>query len=332
MRGARALLALGVALAAAAPARAHPLAPSSLRLVEGDDGIVLLRFRTPRTRPVGSELVPSTPGGCAPLAPPRVRLSGEGLEETTRLRCEGGVVGKTFAVRGLEGARTDVVWQVMLADGTTAQGLLHDAVDRFEVPSRTDRMAVLAAYVRLGVEHLLGGLDHVLFVLALLFVLERRRALVLAITAFTVGHSVSLALSALDLVQLPQAPVELAIAASLLFMAFEILGRHRRGHAGELERRPALLSGFFGLVHGLGFAGVLAEAGLPAAAVPEALFGFNVGIELGQLALVAAALSIAALARRIRPAPALPGRVAAAYATGSLAAMWVLERGFALFA
>lgn len=325
-----ALVLLLLVLVGARQAHAHPLAPSSLRIVEADDGTVVARFRTPSTRPVGSEVVPALPRGCAPLAPPRIRLSGSGVEEATRLRCDGGIVGKTFVVRGLAEARTDVVWQVTLADGTSAQGLLHEAVDRFEVPSRTRPVAVFLDYLRLGVEHLLTGFDHVLFVLALLFVLDRRRALVVAVTAFTIGHSASLALAALDLVQLPQAPVELAIAASLLFMAFEILERHRRGHAGELERRPAVLSGFFGLVHGLGFAGVLVEAGLPGAAVPEALLGFNVGIELGQLALVASALALAALARRTMPTRSLPARVAAAYLTGSLAAMWVIERGLAL--
>ncbi|HEY6557824.1 MAG TPA: HupE/UreJ family protein, partial [Polyangiaceae bacterium] len=189
---------------------------------------------------------------------------------------------------------------------------------------------VFRDYLRLGVEHLITGFDHVLFVLALLFVLDRRRALLIAITAFTLGHSASLALAAFDLVTVPQGPVEVAIAASLVFMALEILRRHRLGDAGQLERRPALLAGFFGLVHGLGFASVLAEAGLPAAAAPEALFGFNLGIEIGQVALVACALATASALRRFLPARLLPGRVAAAYVTGSLAAMWIVERALVL--
>ncbi|HEY6562461.1 MAG TPA: HupE/UreJ family protein, partial [Polyangiaceae bacterium] len=166
---------------------AHPLAPSSLHLVEADDGVVLQRFRTPSMRPVGSSLVPISPCECTPLAPPRVALLGSAVEETRRLRCDGGVVGKTFTVRGVTNARANVVWQVILADGTTAQGLLHGNVDRFDVPSRTRPIAVFRDYLRLGVEHLITGFDHVLFVLALLFVLDRRRALLIAITAFTLG-------------------------------------------------------------------------------------------------------------------------------------------------
>jgi hypothetical protein len=309
---------------------AHPLAPSSLRLVEAKDGVVLQRFRTPAMRPVGSSLVPIVPRGCALLAPPRVTRTGSAVEETKHLRCEGSVVGKTFTVRGVANARANVVWQLLLADGTTAQGLLHGRADSFDVPSRTRPIAVFGAYLRLGVEHLITGFDHVLFLLALLFILDRRGALAFAITAFTLGHSASLALTALDVVRVPEGPVEVAIAASLVFMALEILRRRRLGPAGQLERRPALFAGLFGLVHGLGFAAVLAEAGLPAAAAPEALLGFNLGIEIGQLALVACAPAAAATLRRFLPPRLLPGRLAAAYVTGSLAAMWIVERALVL--
>ncbi|MBC7173025.1 MAG: HupE/UreJ family protein, partial [Polyangiaceae bacterium] len=202
--------------------------------------------------------------------------------------------------------------------------------ESFIVPARTLPAAAFVDYLGLGIEHLFTGLDHVLFVLSLLFVLTRTRALVAAVTSFTVGHSASLALSALDFVQLPSAPVEVAIALSLFMMALEILRRHRLGHGGELERHPALLSGFFGLIHGLGFAGVLAETGLPSGAVPEALFGFNVGIELGQLALIALAMAIGIGARRLAASRLSHARPVAAYVIGSLAAMWVLERGLAL--
>lgn len=322
-----------VVAAGAGVVRAHPLAPSSLRVVEADDGSVEVRLRTPETRPSGSELVPVFPRACTEVAPPRITRAGDAIDEVTRLACERGIVGARFAFRGLLDAGTDVVWTVQLRDGTTARGLLHGDDDTFVVPAKPSPFDVFADYVRLGMEHLVTGLDHVLFVLSLLFVLDRKRALVVAVTAFTVGHSASLALAALDVVTLPSAPVEVAIAATLLFMAFEILRRERGGEGDErFQRRPAAVSGLFGLVHGLGFAGVLTDAGLPAGAVPEALLGFNLGIEVAQLALVALALAVGAalgrlpLLRRARP------RLVAAYATGSLAAMWILERGLILAA
>jgi hypothetical protein len=309
---------------------AHPLAPSSLRLIEADDGTVELRFRTPSARPVGTELAPVMPPACAPLGEPRARLLPGAVEQSTRLRCEGGLVGRRFAVRGLLEARTDVLWEVVLADGSSARGLLHDVSDSFEVPARQSATEVLVAFLGLGVSHLLSGLDHVLFVLSLLFVLDRRRALLLAITSFTVGHSLSLALSVLEVVHIPERPVEIAIAATLLVMALEILERHRTGEDSGFARRPGLLAGFFGLVHGLGFAGALADAGLPSGSVPVALFGFNVGLELGQLAVVASALALAALGRRLLGDRVLPLRMPAAYVVGSLSAMWILERALAL--
>jgi hypothetical protein len=308
-----------------------------VRLVEARDGTVELRFRTPSARPIGADLAPVMPPDCAPIGEPRAQLLPGAVEATTRIRCEGGLVGHRFGVRGLLRARTDVLWEVVRADGTSARGLLHDAEDAFDVPARQGAAEVFVAYLGLGVSHLLGGLDHVLFVLSLLFVLDHRRALLWAITSFTFGHSVSLALSALGLVRLPQAPVEVAIAATILVAALAILARADRAEAstrqGALARRPGLLAGFFGLIHGLGFAGVLAEVGLPPEAVPLSLFGFNLGLELGQLALVAVALLVAratrgALARLGRRPPEI--RTAAAYVVGSLAAMWILERSLAL--
>ena len=321
----RALVSLIVVLGASPLAHAHPLAPSSLHLAESADGLVTLRFRTPSTRPVGSALAPILPAECTELGERRVALAPpRAVELSVTLRCEGGLVGRTFGVRGLE--RTDAIWEARLADGALASGLLHAGAPRFVVPERARPLDVLADHVRLGVEHFATGYDHVLFVLALLFVLASRRALFVAITAFTLGHSVSLALAALDVVRLPQGPVEVAIAASILWLALE-LGAARSPEApSRIERHPALIPGAFGLLHGLGFAGVLLDAGLPATAIPSALFGFNVGIELAQLALVALGLLVAALARRLLAARLDAARPVASYAIGAVAAMWILER------
>lgn len=312
-------------------AHAHPLSPSSLELTESRDGTIAMRYRTPSARPVGTSVAPVIPRGCEATEAPVAHAHEATHEAVATLRCEGGLVGKTFVFRGLRDAPTDVLWQVTLRDGTFAQGLLHGENDRFVVPRHTRPRDVITEYLALGVTHLVTGFDHVLFVLALLFVLDRRRALVIAISAFTVGHSVSLALSALDIVRLPEAPVEIAIALSLLYMALAMLRRDGMPEDTTRDARTALVSAAFGLVHGLGFAGVLAEAGLPTAAVPEALFGFNVGIELAQLGLVATALCVAYAVRRLPIGRPIPYRLVAAYVVGSLSAMWIIERSITLF-
>jgi hypothetical protein len=197
----------------------------------------------------------------------------------------------------------------------------------FRVPARESAAAVAGAYLRLGVEHLVSGLDHVLFVLGLVALLRGGRRLVLAITAFTLGHSATLAAASLGLVRVPSAPVEAAIAGSLVAVALA-LARPDAGAGSGLARRPAALPFTFGLLHGLGFAGALASAGLPGHALPLALLSFNLGIEAGQLALVALALPALALLRRTPlPRSAFVCELPAT-ALGALGMYLVFERSF----
>ncbi len=181
----------------------------------------------------------------------------------------------------------------------------------------------------MGVEHILLGIDHLLFVLALLMVVKGARRLIATITAFTVAHSVTLAAATLGWVNVPGAPVEAVIALSIVFVAAEIV-HGQRGEEGITARAPWIVALVFGLLHGLGFAGALHEVGLPSHAIPLALFLFNVGVEVGQLLFVAAVLVLLALARR--PLESLPGWVARrtawapAYGIGAVAMFWTLQR------
>ncbi len=322
------VLVLFALLLSCSVASAHPLAPSSLRLVEHADGTIEQRFRTPSVRVIGGDVTPELPAGCRVLSTPSAAAvdTADAWEVVTRMVCAGGLSGKTVAIRALGNTSTDVVWQVTLADGTSAQGLLHGVRDRFEVPGTRRRANAFAEYVGLGAVHLVTGLDHVLFVLSLLFVLSGRRALILAVTAFTVGHSASLGLASYGLVRLPRAPVEIAIALSLLFLATTLAQGAGKAGMGLIARWPVLLPALFGLVHGLGFATVLVDAGLSPAETPMALFGFNVGIELAQLGVLAAGVALGSSFRKLGSFP-LQGRVVAAYGVGSIAAMWVIERG-----
>jgi hydrogenase/urease accessory protein HupE len=181
------------------------------------------------------------------------------------------------------------------------------------------------AWLRLGVEHIAFGFDHLAFLFGLLLVAGVDRRALLTVTAFTVAHSITLALAALDLVHLASAPVEATIAASVILVA-----RESTHDEPTLTRRwPWLVAAVFGLVHGLGFAGALREIGLPRDSVIVPLLGFNLGVELGQLAIVAVAVVALHLARRWKSPPTWL-RPASAYAIGALGAFWLIDRAWAI--
>jgi len=232
------------------------------------------------------------------------------------------------SIDGLSATMVDVLLRVRLATGDEESVLLRGGNDSHTVAHAPTAGEVARSYVGLGVEHILLGVDHLLFVLGLMLVLHTRRTLVLAITAFTVAHSITLALASLGVARIPQAPVEAVIALSLVFLAAEIL-RQQRGQGSWVERNPWGVSFVVGLLHGLGFAGALREVGLPQSAVPLALLSFNVGVELGQLSFVAVVLLVLAGARRLQSEPVPRARYIAAYTIGSLAAFWVFERSWA---
>lgn len=329
--------ALLAALAFALPAGAHNLAPAYLELRETSGGAVAVLWKLPAAMPRGADLAPVLPcpadGDAA--AP---RPENEAVVFSWHLACAGSLVGQRVAIDGLPGSGTDAIVRVALADGREIRAILTADAPALVVPARERAAAVLASYARLGVAHLWTGLDHLLFVAGLALLLGATRALLVAITAFTAGHSATLALAALGVVRVPQAPVEIAIAATIVALALSLARAPRatsgRGPTGvpAIARRPALLPFAFGLLHGLGFAGALGELGLPQHAIPLALFSFNLGIELGQLAWVAAWLTAArAIARFAAPLVAQPrwralGREAAATALGALGVYWCLDR------
>jgi hypothetical protein len=275
-----------------APAAAHRLAPSYLELREAPDGRFAVTWRTPDVVARGARLAPVLP--CERVGEPEALREPGAWVERSRVACASGLVGREVRVDGLARSGTDALVHVAFADGREVRGVLSAAHPALRVPERERALDVAAAYARLGALHLATGVDHVLLVLGLLALLRRGRPLLVAITAFTVGHSVTLAAASLGGLRLPGPPVELAIAASLVALAAALT----RPGASSLARRPALLPFGFGLLHGLGFAGTLATAGLPSGALPLALLSFNLGIEAGQLALVAVAAPLFALLAR----------------------------------
>lgn len=313
---------LGV-FAASGPAEAHPLDPALLELSEGAAGDLEVVWRVPAARPRDAPLEPILPP-CAPTAPPTVQQDAHRIGWRVTLDCADVTLdGQRVGVDGLDARQSDALLRFAFADGEVAQVVLRGGESTWRVTRAAGAWARFRSYFVLGIEHILSGLDHLLFVLGLLFLVRDGRSLVVTITAFTFGHSVTLSLATLGWLRLPSAPVEVAIAFSIWLLAVALAGRPRRR-----EARPWPLAAVFGLLHGLGFAGALAETGLPETEIPVALVSFNLGIEAGQLAFVAAVLALLwRPGRGVRP---LTERltVPAAYLIGSLASYWMLDRGW----
>ncbi len=243
------------------------------------------------------------------------------------LDCHGRGLGE-IVIAGLDRHPVDVVVRVRWSDEREHTAVLHGTRDRVRLGDGSvgqSDVGLLGTYLALGVEHIALGLDHLLFVLGLVLVVGRdRRRLLLAITGFTLAHSLTLAASTLGLAALPQGPVEACIALSIVLLALEIVDERP-----TLTRRwPGLVAFAFGLLHGFGFAGALQEIGVPPDRAWVSLLGFNLGVEVGQLAIVGAALVVGLVARRL-PHPARY-RLVAAYAGGTVAAAWAIERSVAL--
>ncbi len=325
------LVALAIALAAP-EAGAHPLAPGLLELVEVAPGRFDVTWKISPFRARGAELRIALPERCQPQALARVRHDGASYTARWTVECgPDGLVGERVGVVGLGRSRTDVLLRIALLDGIRHRTVLRPSAADWLVPERAGRLDVVEGYGWLGITHIATGADHLLFVLGLVLLVAELRRLPWTVTAFTLGHSVTLALAALGFARFPQGLIELLIAATVLALAVELARSPQRG--GWMRRRPGTAAGVFGLLHGLGFAGALVEVGLPAGEIPLALLSFNLGIEAGQLAFVAAVLLGLAAAARLRPAiSSAPGWLARApvYAMGALASYWCLERAAAL--
>lgn len=308
----------------AASASAHPLAPVLLAFEENAEGVWEVSWKTSRFGVPGKALAPLWPEQCAPPGPPEVVESEDAVTARWRLECRAPLEGQRLGVAGLEEANAAALVRVAFADGQHVARLLTAADPVMVVPVRTQRRDPVLAYVRLGVEHILGGTDHLLFLFGLLLLVGYGKTLLKTVTAFTAGHSVTLSLAALGLAVVPSAPAEAAIAMTVFVLATELA---RGAESRSLLRRfPWAMAFAFGLLHGLGFAGALREVGLPRGEIPLALLSFNAGVEVGQLAflgsLIAAQRPLAALAARWLPRL----RLAAVYAMGSVAACWCLQR------
>lgn len=325
-------LLVAVLVACAMPmASADVFRPAYLELRELGDDRYAVTWKVPAQ---SAELRLSAyvvlPPGTEVLSEPRTTYFEGSWTERWEIRQAGGLAGQEIRIEGRAAGVTDVIARVERQDGSSQIERLPVELPRFVVAAPAGTAAIAWSYLVLGVEHILGGLDHLLFVLALLLIVRGAGRIVATVTAFTAAHSLTLVAASLGWVYLPGPPVEAIIALSIVFVASEVV-HGLQGRAGLAARAPWVVAFSFGLLHGLGFAGALAEVGLPANAISVALITFNVGVEIGQLLFVFVVLAMRALIGRLLSLPLTLVPKVAAYAIGTVAAYWTIERVVAFF-
>jgi hydrogenase/urease accessory protein HupE len=242
-----------------------------------------------------------------------------------RIERAGGLEGTTVEIVGRAAGVTDVLARLERRNGTSQVESFPPGRAAFTIQPPLGLAQTAVTYLVLGVEHILAGVDHLLFVLSLLLIVRGFKPIVVTITAFTLAHSLTLAAATLGFVAVPGPPVEAVIALSIVFVASEVV-RGLRGTPGLTARAPWLVAFGFGLLHGFGFAGALAEVGLPQQAIPLALLAFNMGVEIGQLLFVVAMLAAGALLARLPVRVPRWSKWVTPYAIGTIAMFWVAER------
>jgi hydrogenase/urease accessory protein HupE len=322
-------LLLGQVLAALLPlsvAWAHEVRPAYLELKETAPGRFNVLWRTPLLSGMRLPVVLKLPDDVQNLKEPMVQELTDSLVERRWIDAgSGGLAGKRIEFIGLQGTITDVLVRVERLDGSSQVTRVLPSSPSFVVEATPRRFEVARTYLVLGIEHILTGVDHLLFVSGLLLLVSGVRRLLLTVSAFTLSHTVTLTLATLGFVHVPPAPVEAVIALSILFVAWEVL-RKDANPSGLAQRKPWLVAFSFGLLHGLGFAGGLSAAGLPAAHIPLALGFFSAGVEVGHFSFVGGALLvIATLKRWTSRLPSWSWRIAP-YAIGSCASFWLISR------
>ena len=313
-------------------ANAHPLAPSVLELAWDSEGNVSMSWREPLTIAQDTEMEPVLPAGCALVGLPEITETEEARDIRSNWTCPvGALESDGVRIDGLANGGRNVLADITWPDGTEERILLHRARDHLELdPTVATPSVSIGRLIVIGADHLLQGYDHVLFLLGLLWLVRSLRQVVMIVTAFTVGHTASLALAVAGLVGIPGIIVEVGIAASILYIALEVLEQGEGGESSPTRdmwtgRRAIAVCLGFGLLHGLGFAGAFAELGVQGSSLPLSVLGFNLGVELGQLVVVIVAFG---LSRLVRPTEvwSLRLRTASGYAIGGMSAFWIMER------
>jgi len=315
-------------------ALAHDARPNYVQITETEKNSYSVMWKVPASMSGRSLPYPTLPVDCVSKREPAWRQAGNEYLGQQVYRCQQGLSGRTVGIEfPIVNPSLSTLYKIRLANGEEHLRILKPDESEWTIPAAEQRFAVAIEYTTLGIEHIWIGIDHLLFVACLLFIARTPRRLLITITGFTTAHSITLALSALDLVRIATPPVEAAIALSVVFMAWEIV----KGDEASLAYRfPVAVSASFGLLHGFGFAAVLRDIGLPQVELPTALLFFNVGVEIGQLLFVAALLAGFFSLRPLLVTALRSSRdgamhwssltVPASYVIGSIASYWLIDR------
>lgn len=301
-------------------ANAHEVNPAYLELQEITEKNFAVTWKQPLKDGKRLRLIPVFPPDCT-QSDPNLRLAGAAIVESSQLSCD--LRQGELRIDGLQRTLTDVFVRIVYQDGETVSVLLRPSAATVSL-EQPQSGAPLMAYFSLGVEHIIFGYDHLLFVLGLCL-LVRARNLFQTITAFTVAHSITLALATLGNITLPGPPVEAVIAVSLILLAREALTLMAGGHT-LTARMPWLVAFGFGLIHGFGFAGALSDIGLPTNQEAWALLLFNLGVEIGQIAFVLFVFAVSWLIVKAVRSSERVIKTTAAYCAGIAGSYWAIER------
>jgi len=304
---------------------AHEIRPAYLEIKETETGRFDVLWKQPVLAGRTLSIHPVFPKGCEDITPPVVTFTPGAKIERRQVRCAGnGLAGQTIRIKGLSMTMIDVVTRIELSDGSESTSILRPESPALMVNSNRGGILVLD-YLRLGIEHIIFGVDHLLFVLGLLLLSRHLWLLLKTITAFTVGHSISLALATLGFLSVPAKPLGATIALSIVFLGSELI-KARQGAQTLTIRKPWLVSFAFGMLHGLGFAGALVELGLSPSTIPAALLFFNIGVEIGQFLFITVALTLLASFRQMGLRLSCRAEPIPIYVMGSIAGFWFVSR------
>lgn len=314
------LAAVGVWLALFSGAHAHEVRPAYLHATETKEAVFEVVWKQPVLDGRRLRIKPVFPNGCTELGARDIRSNGKTATESFTVNCP--LLTGDIRLEGLERTLTDAFLRLDYLNGEQKSGVLKPANPVFDLGSA--QAAAAPAYVKIGIDHIVFGWDHLLFVIGLVMLVARRQIIGVA-SAFTVAHSVTLALAAFELLTLPTRPVEILIAMSIVLLGIEIL-RKSRGQTSLAIRKPYLISFAIGLIHGCGFASALSEIGLPKGAELSALLFFNIGVELGQLAVIICLLLFIWALLKAAPSSQRRLEVVSAYGLGIVGMFWVIQR------
>lgn len=303
---------------------AHPLSPSLLQVTELDSGKIQVYWKRPNKKVPGEILRPLLPSICKQEGEIISKMIQAAHEESWQMSCNSSLVGQQIGVES-NYLQSNVILRLNLSDGRNYQKVLNAQMPMFIIPQYPELKNLFRDYLDLGLKHILTGWDHLLFVLGLVLLVKNRKVLFWTITAFTLGHSVTLSLAALGFVQAGSSAIEAMIAFSIFVLAIE-LTRSQKGKGTFFHRYPWVMAFGFGLLHGLGFAGALIEIGLPVVEIPIALFSFNVGIELGQIVFIIFLIIFNLIWRRIHFPFWISKEAIPVYLIGIFSSFWFIER------